>query len=211
MGTSPFEHFEGNNEVDDEGNGVHCNNDPDCLLAGDDDLYHYYRLGNETCDIDCQHTLQGLFVFGTMMDSIALGLNFAFALVADIVLFINPAIYAAMVIEYQGLSIIPNIIGSVGGLTWIVSGFVSGDNYLEVTNVNGVVNVSGSIAQDTIATILIDSAGWIAPWAREPNGATATGAVGVLYDILRNPFDPMLPTVLQPTFSFSIDTNSFFH
>lgn len=190
----------------------HCNNDPACFLNQGDDIIedteseYYWRIGNETCALKCQGVLQGLFVFGWMMDSIATGLNLGFALVADVALLINPIFYLALMPEYKLLSIIPNLIGTTGGVAWILSGFLSGDNYLEISRNDGVVDVSGTLAQDTIATILFDGAGWLAPWAQEPNGAFITNGVGVAYDMLRNPFDPIMPTIFQPTFSFSIDT-----
>jgi hypothetical protein len=171
---------------------------------------YYFRLGNESCDTKCQHILESLFVFGTMTDSIALGLNFSYALASDIAFLINPVIYAGMVVEFQWFSMITNSIGSLGGLTWIASGFVSGENYLEISANDGIYNVSGSLAQDTIATLILDGAGWFAPWTKEPNGAVAWVGLGVIYDIARNPFSPMLPTFIQPSFSFTIDTNSWF-
>ena len=168
------------------------------LGVGTDEFDFHFEIGTHECDTDCQHTLEGLFVFGTTMDSLATGINFMFALAADVAFVIDPLFYAVAVKLYQPLSIIPNIIGSVGGATWIVSGFISGDNSFEITVNNGVVDVSGSIAQDTIATVIFDGAGWA---AREPNIAFSINGTGTTYDLLRNPFDPILPTFFQPSFS----------
>jgi RHS repeat-associated protein len=184
-------------------------NDPDCRdSSGEDEPDFHIEVGNSDCDIDCQQTLQGIFVAATILDSLATGLNFAFALVADIGLFIGgPAGYASMLITYRGLSVIPNLIGSAGGALWIYSGFLSGENHFEMTVNDGAVDISGSIAQDTIAAVVFDGLGW-SPLAADPNIATGINAAGVIYDIARNPFDPMLPTFFQPTFSFTIDTNN---
>ena|GEM_PF-4633986 len=180
-------------------------NKPD---PSDGELDFHIEVGNSDCDIDCQQTLQGLFVVATTLDSIATGLNFAFALVADIGLFVGgPAAYASMLILYRPLSVVPNLIGSAGGALWIGSGFLSGENHFEMTVNDGVVDISGSIAQDTIAAVVFDGLGW-SPIAADPNIATGINAGGVIYDIARNPFDSMLPTFFQPTFSFTIDTNN---
>ena len=190
-----------------------CQNDPDCFLNTSEDLSETYEpdfswsVGNKECDADCQKTVEALFVFGWMMDSIATGVNLAFALTYNIFSVMGPKWELIALAGYKQLSIIPNLIGSAGGVAWIVSGFLSGDNYLEITRTDSVYHVSGSIAQDTIATVIFDGGGWIAPYAQKPNGAFINSALGVIYDMARNPFDPMLPTFFQPTFSFSFDTN----
>jgi hypothetical protein len=165
----------------------------------------YFRIGNEDCDEECQNTLKGLFVVGTMLDTIALGLNATYAIVADMAFFVNPLLYADMIVLYQGLSVVPNVIGSFGGLTWIASGFISGENYLEISDNNGQVTISGSLAQDTITTFIVDGGGW---FLKEPNLAASANAAGVIYDIGRNPFDPFIPTFFQPSFEVTFNNTS---
>jgi hypothetical protein len=176
----------------------------------DDEPDLHIELGNPSCDSACEQMLEGLFVAATMYDSIALGVNFTLAVGADLALALGgPLAYGEALIIYQGLSVVPNLIGSAGGAIWIASGLLSGETHIEMTVNNGMASVSGSVAQDTIATIIVDGLGW-SPVARDPNVATTINAVGVGYDIARNPFAPMLPTIVQPTFSFTINTNTGF-
>ena len=166
----------------------------------------HIELGNPSCDSACEQILEGLFIAGTLFDSIATGVNFGLAIGADLAFaFGGPLAYAEALIIYQGLSIVPNLIGSAGGAIWIASGLLSGDTRVEITLNDSIVSVSGSVAQDTIATIVLDGLGWTV--ARDPNVATIINAAGVGYDITRNPYAPMLPTIVQPTFSFTVDTN----
>lgn len=172
----------------------------------DDEPDLHIELGNPSCDSACEQMLEGLFVAAAMYDSIALGVNFTLAVGADLALALGgPLAYGEALIIYQGLSVVPNLIGSAGGAIWIASGLLSGETHIEMTVNNGMASVSGSVAQDTIATIIVDGLGW-SPVARDPNVATTINAVGVGYDIARNPFAPMLPTIVQTTFSFTINT-----
>jgi hypothetical protein len=189
------------------GSGLHpcIGNSPNKDEDKDEPDLHL-EIGNSSCDSACEQTLEALFIAGTLFDSIATGVNFSLALGADMAFaFGGPVAYGEALIIYQGLSIIPNLIGSVGGAIWIASGLLSGETHIELTMNDGIASVSGSVAQDTIATIIVDGLGWTV--ARDPNVATIINAVGVGYDIARNPHAPMLPTIVQPTFSFTIDTN----
>lgn len=192
--------------------GNRCNNDPDCKLRGpeeqeSDTPIWTWRLGNENCDSGCQDVIGLLFIEGLIMDSMATGINLAFFIGYNTLKFINPKLGLAVLIAFQKFSVIPNLIGSAGALAWIASGFLSGENYLQITRTSSAYQVSGSIAQDTIATMIFDGGGWIAPYAQNPNGAFINSGLGVIYDLTRNPFDPILPTKIQPTFSFTIDIN----
>jgi hypothetical protein len=148
-------------------------------------------------------------------------INLSFALGADVAgLILGPEAYLAVAALYKIASPIPNIMGTYGGALWTLQGVVLGDTYASFSGTfssslfRNNVNMSMTYSQDTAVSAVLDGAGWLIP---DPNLAAIASEAGLIYDIGRNPFypsmssiPPVIPSVIAPTYSVSIDLSSPF-
>ncbi|MBL8099773.1 MAG: hypothetical protein JNK81_11365 [Anaerolineales bacterium] len=145
--------------------------------------------------------------FATVLDTIALGMNGAYAVVGDIVGLVCNGCYPYVVGAYQYYSFLPNIVSTISMGLWIMEGVDTGENNLKISKFSKEVTISLSVSQDTIVAVGTNIAGWTV--LKEPNVAFAVDAAVATYDYGRLgaiPFVGTIPTLINPTFEFNSNT-----
>ena len=204
------------------GGGDSCNEDEICFgWDSQDELCSF--IDNY---IGCSDAVTLTGMLGTAADFGAFLINVPFMIAADIALLatalgipLGPFGYGAVVVAYRLVGApLSNLAGFTGLGLWTVQGLLTGENNLSMTIELDSQwqlkesSMSASISQDTVFSGLNDT---LALSLSEPNVATIWSAVGVVYDIGRNPLapsfssaPPAIPTVIQPNVDLTYNWQS---
>ena len=140
----------------------------------------------------------------TVLDTAAAVLNGGYALTGDIVFFVCPTCYGAVIWGYSIFSYVPNSLSTVAMGLWFMDGVDSGENNLTITQTAEQTTLSVSLSQDTVLAVGTNLAGWTV--LREPNVAFFVDAGVAAYDYGRLgtiPFvETTIPTWINPTVTY---------
>ena len=157
---------------------------------------------------------------GFALDAAAFTINAAFALAADIAFLAGggPKAYGVVAGLYRIVAPIPTLMGLYGGVLWSAEGAVLGDTYGSISGtlspnlLSNELTTSVTYSQDTAVSAVLDVGGLA---ITDPNIAAIASGVGAIYDVARSPASPfissrppLIPSVIAPTYSVSIDLSS---